>query len=186
VIQVRIILSGQCSRALNPANNVKGHHPAAWKPDACKLARCSIFSVPSALFRVRPTSRLIFRLVVSAYSVFRLQEYITPPHGSSPVTTAPGRAQPPHRVSIPPATHSRISVLTLTPLYPHRLHGRSTRASPRLVSLKHLESVIVVVFTVSQSTQAFGACYRTPIALEPTRNAQAIQEIELAGIHDLV
>jgi len=131
---------------------------------------------PSALFRVRPTSVLIFRLVVSANCVFGLQGVYNSSQGPSPSTKylqPPGEhiRHPPR--SIPSATHSRISVVTLvpldsgvTPLYPHRTYGRSTRASPHLVSVKHIESGLSPLSPLSRTlSQSLGLGFRTPVAL---------------------
>lgn len=119
---------------------------------------------------MRPTSALIFRLVVSANCVWLglgYREYITPLRH---INTLPKHLQPPgdHNrhppLSIPSAIHSRISVVTLppfdsgvTPLYPP--DGRSTRASPSpRFPLKHIESGLSPLFPPSRNlSQSFEA-----------------------------
>ena len=182
MIQVRSILSGQCSRALNPANNVKGHSPAAWKPDACKLARCSIFSVPSALFRVRPTSMLIFRLVVSANYMFRLQEYITSPHRIFPNSYSPrASTTATHRSSIASATHSSTSCFwsnaTVSSSTPRTINSRK----PLLVSLKHLKSGYRRCLHCLAIYPALSAWVSHPGCFRIDSKHSAIQEIGTCG-----
>lgn len=123
---------------------------------------------PSALFRVRPTSMLIFRLVVSANY---LQPYITCPHNILP---SPNSSYSPSPRANTTATQSpshpptRVFPLHVgvTPLYPHQpcAHGRSTRARPTLFPSSTSSPVIVALSIVAQSTQSSELGYRPPVA----------------------